>query len=294
MLNLFGRNTWVFFAVIHIIAFVTYNQAYRYIAKKVRSNSVAAFTLYFFAGISILPFIFFFPLRFYPLDPLLFFPLLLNMFVLYAFESNRTTTVRRELDTSTVSVLYQTTTIFLVMYDLLLFNKHLTPEKIAGVLLIIFANVVVLYERKLRLNRYTILAIACAFSYGTALAIDTLIGQQINYAVYSASTFIVPAFFNAINSALVPSDITKYFNNKKIIIIMGICCIASAQLFFSGVLALQTATREGLFTTAAALMSTYNILNALIEHIVFKFDKRFVKKLIAAVVAVAGVYFALH
>lgn len=100
------------------------------------------------------------------------------------------------------------------MEYLLFFKEDIVIAKIIGALLIIVANVIVIFQKgKFTLNRYVLLKLSESFIYAIAVFIDVGISDEFNLPIYIAITLLVPAVLNAIFERISINSIKLEFKN---------------------------------------------------------------------------------
>lgn len=287
MMNLMDFiNSWQFNLLMYYIFNVIFFQFYKLSVKTVEKDGAATIILQGIAGLSQLLII---PLFAWQLPSKLSVGLLLiAACVFYAINDRLQTSVRKNLEVSVFATLSQFGTVFLILYGFIVFNDDFVMTKIIGALLIIAANAWVLYKPskgKFVMNRYYLIGIIALFAFATAISIDIGINDQFNLPFYIALTLLIPAGMVAIIERINAKSIIRELKvgNRNFFAITG---IAWGLLILFGLRAYQF----GEVSTIVPLQAVSVILNVTVAYIFLKERNDGLKKLLAALIAVIGVY----
>lgn len=279
-------NTWQFSLVMYYIFVVTFFQFYKLSVQHVKKDGAATIILQTIAGLSQFLLIPFFAWQL-P-DTAVVFLLLTAACVFYAVNDRLQTTVRKNLDVSVFSILNQFGTVFLIVYGFLIFKDEVVLTKIVGALLIIAANMWVFYKpgkRKFVVNNYYVLGVVALLAFATAITIDIGISEKFNLPFYIGLTLLVPALMIAGLEKIRFKSISEEWTrgNKKLYFITG---LSWGLTILFGLRAFQL----GEVSTIVPLQAITVILNVLVAYVFLKERTDRLKKFLAAIAAVVGVY----
>ncbi len=277
-------SMWQFNLVLYLFFVVAFFQFYKLAVKNAHRDGAATVLLQFIAGGSILILAPLFPFTF-PSSPVVYF-LLGVACIFYAINDRLQTTVRKNLDVSTFSILNQMTNVFLIFFGFTLFQEEFIVTKLVGAVLILVANMFIFYEKgRLSLNKYALFSILASFMFSIAISIDVGISKSFNLPFYIMITLIVPAIMIWIAERITIKEIYKEFRSQSKIyyILTGICW--GLAIVFS-----LRSFKFGAVTTIVPLSATSVLLNVLVAHLFFDERKNQGKKILAAVMVIIGVY----
>lgn len=224
-----------------------------------------------------------FPIKF-PSDMKIYLTLLITT-VIYAVTDRLNTEARFGLKPSTFSMLKQLSTVFMIIFGLTFLKEDIVFEKIIGAVLIIFANVLISYDKgKFEINKYFVMSFISNFLFAVAMLINVNISDYFNIAMYTVITVSVPALFISLFKKIKVKDLKNEFKlyKKKEFIIAGFTwCL----MLISSVRAYQLKS----VTVVATLFALTSIINAIVELIFDKDRKGFLIKMIAGVLIIVGV-----
>jgi len=277
-------NTWQFNLLGFILFSVIFNQFYKLAVKTVKNDGAATIIFQTIAGLSILFLTPFLPITF-PNNWKLY-ALLIIACLFYAINDRLQTTVRKNIDVSIYTVINQLSSVFLILYGLFIFKEPFYFLKIIGASLIILANIILQYSGgKFMFNKYVLLAALANLSLATALSIDIGISSKFNLPIYIMLTLIIPMIliknFEKIKILKIKEEFLRI--NKFFSFITG---VSWGLLIFFMIRAYQL----GSFTLITPLSSTSVLINVLIATIFLDEKKDILKKILAAVLVIVGVY----
>ncbi len=117
--------------------------------------------------------------------------------IFYAANDRIGATVKKYLDVSFFTIIWQLSNVFLIIVGFVIFKEIPTLEKILGAFLIIAGNIIVTFRGfKGKLNKYFLLAILVEFVFTVAVSIDVGISDQFNLPMYVSLTLIIPTMIN--------------------------------------------------------------------------------------------------
>ncbi len=277
-------NTWQLNLFGYILCAVLFNQFYKLAVRKVKKDGAATVILQSIAGISVLLLMPFLTIRFS--TDWKIYVLLIVACIFYAINDRVQTTVRKNMEVSVYTIINQLSSVFLIVYGLTIFREPFSLAKIVGGVLILLANIILRYSgRGLQFNKYVWLAVLASLSLATALSIDVGISKNFNLPIYIMLTLIIPTLMIKTAEKMTIADIkTEYYNgNKKYFFLTG---ISWALLIFFMIRAYQF----GSFTLITPLSATSVLINVLIATFFFAERDNILKKVLASILVIAGVY----
>lgn len=283
-------NTWQFNLLMYYVFNVIFFQFYKLSVRNLKKDGAGTVIFQAIAGISQLLIAPFFIWKIPSSISVVI--LLLVACIFYAINDRLQTTVRKNLEVSTSSILSQFGTVFLIIYGFIIFRNQFILTKIIGALLIIGANAWIFYKpgkKKSAINKYYILGIVSLLAFATAITIDIGISGQFNLPFYIAFTLLVPAAMIAISEKISIKSITEEWKrgNSYFFIVTG---FSWGLTILFGLRAYQF----GNVNTIIPLQAVPVILNVMAAYFFLKEKDDALKKLIAAFIVVIGVYLTVH
>lgn len=276
-------NNWLLYVLLYLVFATVFTQFYKITTKTLTKAGALTVLLEFMAGIIILMLCPFFEMKF-PTDISVYISLGLAI-VFYAITDRLNTTVRKEIEASTFSILKQISTVFMIVAGIIFFKEPFLWNKIIGAILIIFSNILIFYKKgKFKFDKYVLLGVLSNLSFSIAMFLDVSISENFNLPIYVAITLIVPAILIFIFDRIKFSEIkTELKNgNKEAMIITSITWGLS---IFSQLRAYQL----GNVTTIAPLCALTVILNVLVGYVFLKEKDNLLKKIVAAIFVIISV-----
>lgn len=276
-------NNWVFNMAMYIIFIIVFSQSYKLAVKNAKHDGAATILLQLMGAISILFFIPLFPFKF--TSDLKLWVILLLACVFYTATDRLNTSVRKHLPVSTYSILAQLPTVFLVFFGFTFFNEPFLLNKAVGALLVVLGNVLLIYKRgAFVVNKYIWWSVLASLAFAIALSIDIGISLSFNLPVYIALTLGIPAILLLIGEKISVANIVEEFNSeaRKYYLLTGISW--GILILFS-----LRSFQLGEVTTVVPLTGLAVLLNVLVAYVVFHEREDRLKKLLAALIVVAGV-----
>ncbi len=276
-------NSWLLYVISYLILATAFTQFYKIATKTLTKAGALTVLLEFMAGIIILILCPFFEMKF-PTDIRVYISLGFAI-IFYAITDRLNTTVRKEIEASTFSILKQISTVFMIIAGILFFKEPFLWNKIVGALLIVFSNILIFYKKgKFKFDKYVLLGVLSNLSFSIAMFLDVSISDNFNLPIYVAITLIVPAILIFIFDRIKISEIKTEFKNgnKKAMIITSVTWGLS---IFSQLRAYQL----GKVTTVAPLCALTVILNVLVGYLFLKEKDSLWKKIIAAMLVIISV-----
>jgi len=283
MLEIF--NYWQVNLTLAILLFVIMHQNYRIVGQRVKGTSNMAVITGIIGSVVFILLIPFFELKF-PSDWRIYALLLLSN-VFYVGQDLLKFKSYKYLDISVISILFQISKVFFIIYGLLFFKETLTFYEMIGIGLILFGSGMVSFRRsKFEINKHSWLVIGSALAFATAMSIDVGISKQFNLPFYLLMIYFIPASAIFIggrkNIKMIKRDFIGTERNWYYLIIAGITS-AFGMLFY------LLALRQGQVSIVAPISSLTVLLNVFAGYIFLKERDNLGKRVLAAVIAIIGV-----
>lgn len=272
------------FLFFYLIITVLFNESYKVISQNMKSAGALTILVEFIAGIFSFIWIPFFEIKF-PTDFKVY--LLLGLAIIfYAIQNRLATTARSGMEASAYSIIKQLSNVFVIMMGVLFLKEELTFQKIIGSILLIGSNVFIFYQRgSWKNNRYLMLGILANLCMGIALFLDVNTSNSFNLAFYVSITLLFPAILVLITERIKIKDIVREWKmNSKYLIVL-----TSIGWSFMMITKLK-AYQLGEVTKIAPLCSLTVILNVLFAFIFLKNRNNILKKLLASILIIIGVF----
>lgn len=199
------------------------------------------------------------------------------------------TTARKNIQVSVFTVINQLSTVFLIIYGLTIFRDPFSFPKILGALVILAANVLLIYSKgKIEFNKYIWIAILATVAFATAMSIDIGISSHFNLPIYIMLSLFVPSLFLLLGERIKTSEILTEFNgpDRKHYVLTGI--FWALTIFFS-----LRSFQLGKVTTIVPLQATNVLLNVIVAYFFLGERKDGLKKVIAAIMVMVGIYLTI-
>ena len=275
--------TCLFFILLYLSSVTIFNQSYKCVTKDMKKPGAKTVLIEFIAGIFSVLFISFFK---FTIPKSLSVYLFLGLsIVFYTIQDRLGTTARSGVDASTYSIIKQLSNVFVIALGILILHEKFILYHFLGAFLIIFSNVLILYEKdKTNWNRYYFLGILANLCLGIALFLDINISKQFNIAFY---VFLI---------TLIPSVLLLCVEKIKIIDLK-----VEYQLTNKGALLFTTiswpimmiskllAYKDESIVIVAALCSLSVMINVIVGYFIFKEKGSVLKKIIAALLIIIGI-----
>jgi drug/metabolite transporter (DMT)-like permease len=277
-------NTWQFYLVCTIVLSVIYNQIYKLSVKNLKNNGAGTIILQTSAALVALILCPLFPYKL-STDWRIYL-LLITACLFYAVNDRLQTSIRKNLEVSVFTILNRLTSVFLILIGLIIFKEEFAVTKILGAVLILLANFILQYKSdKFRLNKYVALTSMACFSLAIAQSIDVGISDNFNLPVYIMITFLIPTLLIKTGEKISLKVIKNEFSigHKGLFLLTGLCW---TLLIICTIRAYQLAN----FTLIAPLAATSVLFNVLISTVFLGENKNILKKIIAAIITIGGIY----
>lgn len=276
-------NAWQFYLAVYYVSAVLFVQNYKIAVSKVERDGVATVILQAIATAGLLVFVPFFEMK-WPGD-WKWYALLLAASVFYAVNDRAVTTARKNLEVSIYSILNQSKKVLTIVFGFIIFKEAFLLNKLFGIVLLIAANVMIVYSGgKFRLNKYIWVSFLASLMFAMAITIDVGISQNFNFPLYLALTVLIPMIMIIFAEKVKLWEVKEEIRgeNKKYYFITGIFWSIA---IFSYIRALQLGT----VTVVAPLSAITVLLNVVVASIYHKEKSSLVKKVIAAILTIIGI-----
>lgn len=275
-------DTWYFNLIVYLILDVLFTQLYKITTKKSTNDGALTVLLELLGGLFVLLLFPFFSIQFPKnVSTYIFFGIAI---IFYATAYRINTTTRRMLDVSTYSILSQLSTVFVITWGIIFLKETIVLKEIFGAFLILLGNVFVLYKKgKFELNKYVIIHLLGTLSMSIAISIDVGISKQFNLSLYVSFILFVPALLLLVFERIKVKDIISELKNgnSKAILLIG-------MIWGVAIIERLRAYSFGTVTTIAPLIAIRTILNVFAAYFVLKEKDSLWKKIVAALIVVAG------
>lgn len=277
-------NTWQFNLFFYVVLVVGFNQLYKFAVRTLKNDGAGTVIMQILAGLLALLLAPFFPLQF-PTDWKIYLFLTIAC-VFYAVNDRLQTTIRKNMEVSTYTVLNRLSSVFLMMIGVSVFHESVSLLKIVGSVFILGSSFLLSYQAgKFKLDRYLILAIISNVAMAIALSIDIDISTHFNLPIYIMLTLIIPALIISVFDHISLASIKLEIKNGS----KGFFFLTSfswALFIFFMIRSYQFST----FTLITPLASTTVLISVIIATVFFGEKQNLSKKIIAALLTMVGAY----
>ena len=204
---------------------------------------------------------------------------------IYAVVDRLNTEARYGLEPSVYSMLKQLSSAFIILLGILFLKENLVINKLLGALIIIGANMLLAFKKgKFQFNRYFYCSIIGSFLFAIAMIININLESNFNIGIYTFITVFFPALILFIIGKYKFKDLIDEYNryNKKLFILSG---LTWALMLISSVKAYAT----GSVVIVAAMLSLTGVINSIIEFIIKRNKKEFLKKVFISILILIGI-----
>lgn len=276
-------NLWQVNLILYIVFIIGFFQFYRLAVKNTKDDAAATIVLQLIAALSAFSLFPFFPIDF-PTDPKVWI-LLLVATIFYGISDRIQTPVRKHLEVSVVAIVGQLSTVFLLIYSVILFKEPLILPKIIGAVLIISGNILLQFKKgTFHVNKYVWFIAIASLSYATAVSIDIGTSVSFNLPIYIFFTFSFPAIFiMVLERKFVASIKTELTTGATTYLLLTGLCWGFA-VFFS-----LRSFQLGNVSTIVPLQASTVLLNVLVAYFFLGEKKDEWKKILAALLVIGGI-----
>lgn len=274
---------WMIWVVLYLIISVVFNQSYKVATKSLTKPGALAVLLEVIGSITILVACPFFEMKF-PKEIGVYICLGISI-IFYAMADRINTTVRSGIEASTYSIIHQLSTVFMIFAGFILFKDTFILSKFIGALLIVFANILIFYEKgNGKLNKYIVLGIVANLFFTLALFFDVSISDSFNLPIYVTATLGIPSILIFIFERIKFSEVKEEFKNgnKKFVLL-------TAVTWSLAILSQLRAYQLGKVSIVAPLCALSVILNVIVGYFFLKERDNMLRKIISALVIILGI-----
>ena len=273
-----------FFLFFYLMITVLFNESYKVMAQHMKSAGALTILVELFAGFFSLLWIPFFEIKF-PTDCKVY--LLLSLAIIFYTIQNRLATIARSgMEASNYSIIKQLSNVFVILMGFVFLKEQLTIQKVVGSILLIGSNVLIFYQRgSWKKNRYLWLGILANLCMGMALFFDVNTSGSFNLAFYVSITLLFPAILSFVIEQIQIKEIVEEWKKSKrsLVLLTG---MSWSLMMLTKLRAYQL----GEVTKIAPLCSLVVILNVLFSFFFFKNRENMLKKVVASILIVVGVF----
>lgn len=219
--------------------------------------------------------------------------LLLTLLVgfLYALASATYYTAMKHMEVSRLVIILSLEALFTQVTGFLFLQEPFTEKKILAALLVVFSVVFVSFSAKtlsLTFTRYDLLAIINGAIYSVTALIDSfLVNNYYSPLTYQAVNFLLPAGFMLLIFRKNAQQIPHLFNWRRK---TPLLLTAAFLLFLTYVATLNSYHLGGEISRVVPIMGTQTILVVILEFFILKDRGSLGRKILASLLAIAGVY----
>lgn len=276
-------TNWLFWTILYLISAVVFAQLFKNVNRNMKNPTALTILLELFTAIFSLLFVWLFEFKFPTnLSPYL---ILLVVIIIYAITDRLNIEARYGLEPSTFSMMKQLSTVFIIIFGVILLKEEIVINKIVGACLIICANVLLAFNKgKFKINKYFIMSIFSNILFASAMMININISNNFNIAIYTFITVFFPSLFLLIFTRTKLKNLKEEFNlyNKpKFLIVACSWCL----MLISSVKAYE----YGNVVIVASFLALTSILNSIVELIISHNKKEFFKKLVISILIIIGI-----
>lgn len=274
---------WRFWTFLYLFSAVLFAQTFKTLNRNMKNATMLTILLEVTTALSSLFFVILFPLELS--HNIYTYLILIVVTIIYAITDRLNIEARYGLEPSTFSMLKQLSTVFIIVFGIILMKEKIILNKILGACIIVFANILLAFNRgKFQINKYFIMSIVSNILFAIAMLINVNISNEFNIAIYTFITTFIPAIFIFMFSNYKIIDLKEELNlyNKKQFLLVGL--LWSLMLISS-----VKAYEFGNVVTVASFLALTSILNSMVELIYDHNRKKFFKKIFIAILIIIGV-----
>lgn len=276
-------TNWLFWTILYLVSAVVFAQLFKNVNRNMKNPTALTILLELFTAIFSLLFVWLFDFKF-PIN-LSSYLILLLVIIIYAITDRLNIEARYGLEPSTFSMMKQLSTVFIIIFGVILLKEEIVINKIVGASLIICANVLLAFNKgKFKINKYFIMSIFSNILFAIAMMININISNNFNIAIYTFITVFFPSLFLLLFTRTKLTTLKKEFNlyNKpKFLIVACSWCL----MLISSVKAYE----YGNVVIVASFLALTSILNSIVELIISHNKKEFFKKLVISILIIIGI-----
>lgn len=278
--------SWQSNLVLYLVCTVAFFQFYKRAIRGSKQDGAATVSIELMAGATIILLIPFFRMQF-PTD-IRSWLLLAAAGIFYALNDRLQATARRNLQVSVFSVVDQLSVVFLVIYSFTIFHEPFSGARALGAAFIIIGNsMLFLRKNGFSFNKYVILVALARLAFATAVSIDIGLSRSFNLPLYIGLTIFIPAALITTLERIRLSAIKQELAGPVGIHFAMAGMLFALSVFFS-LRAFQAASSVSLI---APLQATVVLFSVLVSYFLLKENDGKVRKIIASLLTILGVYF---
>lgn len=216
-----------------------------------------------------------------PLLPnLLLMPVLYLLANIFIFRSLKLT------EASTFTILFSGRAIWIILLSIILLHESFTLQQSVGTVLILAGIFIVsLKDKKFRLQKGELFAIAAAVAFGAAIVNDSFVVQKFDVPSYYTISFLIPGFLMWIvfpKSTPKIMEVVRTPTFYKIIVLAAVYGISSITYMLAYTVGKNAAQ-------IASISQVSTVLTVIVAIFLLNERKNIWKKVIAAVISFIGV-----
>lgn len=209
--------------------------------------------------------------------------LLASTIILYGLYERTQFYARQGTDASTFAIIFRLSTVIGFIGAILFLNEPLTTEKIAGVMLIIFASLLLVFRNpKFTLTPALGYAVLCAVFLGLTSVLDKPASEPLSASLYSFLVWFMPLAIVAF-PAVTKKEIVKEFRIGGWKVALAAALNVAGYIIYIQALSLAEASRVNPITATTGIFTVAGGIYFLKEH------GHLWRKIIAAIFAFIGV-----
>lgn len=276
-------TNWLFWTILYLVSAVVFAQLFKNVNRNMKNPTALTILLELFTAIFSLLFVWLFNFKF-PAN-LSSYLILLLVIIIYAITDRLNIEARYGLEPSTFSMMKQLSTVFIIIFGVILLKEEIVINKIVGASLIICANVLLAFNKgKFKINKYFIMSIFSNILFAIAMMININISNNFNIAIYTFITVFFPSLFLLLFTRTKLTTLKQEFslyNKPKFLIVACSWCL----MLISSVKAYE----YGNVVIVASFLALTSILNSIVELIISHNKKEFFKKLVISILIIIGI-----
>ncbi|MFI5265369.1 MAG: DMT family transporter [Candidatus Levyibacteriota bacterium] len=277
--------SWLLFALLSVFFFSLSSLIQRVLMKKEQNDAYVYSVVFQLLGALIIG-IFAFSKGFI-MPPIASLPInFILLTVLYGFGTLCMFNAFKYLEASEVTMLGASRAVITILSAVFILSEIFTFNNGVGTILILFAVVLITYEKKsFKLNKGTLYALGMALFFGLALTNDTYLIKFVDVFSFTTFGFLLPGLFLIlIKPTIIPK--LKVFLNPKIFGKMFLLDF----IYAAGSICFYYAIEQGAHASQAVpIMQSTVIVTVILAAIFLKERDHLLKKLIGAILITMGI-----
>lgn len=278
-------TSWQFLIGVCIVC-ISFGSILQKLLLKDEDSDPVAYSIVFQFLVAILIGVYTFFVGFHMPNLSIFWPNIILMTVLYAIGNVFCFKSVQLIEASEFTVLYTTRSLWSIFVAALFLGEHFLPIQFIGTFLIFFSVILVNFkEKKFVFNKGLLFAILGAAAIGIAFINDAYIVRNADIGSYETIAFFLPAFLLLLLYPKSVKHVKKFFHFSTFL----------KMLTFSFLYAIGAFTLYGAYRVSysasmlSAISQLITIVTVLLAIIFLKETSEMLKKIVAAIIAFAGV-----